>query len=175
MCVGSSNIWDNVVCWVGCFLVWKFNYGSFLVWCTRSSGWFSSDFNWCIQWVLNPWSYTPFFFWRGEVPFELELICNGLNDLLKCIWNQDKHMPMTLQAMAFYILYLCKHNIATFIRYKDTKCCNTLHKCRLPLLLLRRSLPNPGHLSLAFCNVIHFMVYNFLPINNNPNISFLIS
>ncbi|KAL0013316.1 hypothetical protein SO802_000385 [Lithocarpus litseifolius] len=51
---------------------------------------------------------------------------------------QVKHMPMTLQATAFYILYLCKHNIATFIRYKDTKCRNTLHKCRLPLLLLRR-------------------------------------
>lgn len=45
--------------------------------------------------------------------FELELIHNGLNNLLKCICKQDKHMPMTLQAMAFYISYLCNHNITT--------------------------------------------------------------
>lgn len=78
---------------------------------------YASSRLWTRDLTIHP-LFSFLFFFRGagcgEVPFELELIHNGLNNLLKCICKQDKHMPMTSQAMEFYISYLCNHNITTF-------------------------------------------------------------
>ena len=57
-------------------------------------------------------------FWahNGGGGVELELIGNSLNQCFKSdVQTEDKHVPMTFQAMAFYISYLCNHNIAMWL------------------------------------------------------------